>query len=46
MQNIRIVGASGFNGMEWWTGIVEWNDGVEWWNGIVDRNGPFLGLTV
>ena len=25
--------ASGFSGMEWWTGMVEWT-GLEWWNGM------------
>ena len=26
--------ASGFGGMEWWNGTVEWNSGmVEYWNG-------------
>ena len=29
----------GFSGMEWWTGMVEWNGGLEWWNGMVDWNG-------
>ena len=28
--------ASGFGGMEWWNGTVEWNSGmVEYWNGGV-----------
>ena len=30
---------SGFSGMEWWTGMVEWNGGMEWWNGTVEWNG-------
>jgi len=24
--------ASGFSGMEWWTGTLEWNDGMMGWN--------------
>ena len=31
--------APGFSGMEWWTGMVEWNGGMEWWNGMVEWNG-------
>ena len=27
---------SGFSGMEWWTGMVDWNGGMEWFNGIVE----------
>ena len=30
---------SGFSGMEWWTGMLEWNGGMEWWNGMVEWNG-------
>jgi len=29
------VGASGFSGMEWRTGMVEWNSGMVEWNGMV-----------
>ena len=24
-----IEGVSGFSGMEWWTGMVEWNSGMD-----------------
>ena len=30
---------SGFSGMEWWTGMLEWNGGLECWNGMVEWNG-------
>ena len=37
MPNARFrayLRVSGFSGMEWWTGTVEWNGGLEWWNGM------------
>ena len=30
------LGASGFSGMEWWTGMLEWNVGMEWWTGMME----------
>ena len=37
-------GVSGFSGMEWWTGTVEWNGGLEWWTGMVEWNG-LIGIS-
>ena len=36
-------GASGFSGMEWWIGTVEWNSGMEWWTRTVEWNGGLNG---
>ena len=30
----HVCRVSGFSGMEWWIGTVEWNGGLEWWNGM------------
>jgi len=30
--------ASGFSGMEWWTGTLEWNNGMDWNDGMVGWN--------
>ena len=34
-----LIGVSGFSGMEWRTGMLEWNGGLEYWNGMVEWNG-------
>jgi len=28
---------SGMSGLEWWTGMVDWNGGLEWWTGTVEE---------
>ena len=40
-----IYWGSGFSGMEWWTGMLEWNGELECWNGTVEWNGGILYQT-
>ena len=35
----KITWGSGFSGMEWRNGMLEWNGGMERWNGMVEWTG-------
>ncbi len=35
VRRLRLARVSEFGGLEWWTGMVDWNGGMEWWNGMV-----------
>ena len=40
---VTLVQVSGFSGLEWWTGMVDWNGGLEWCNGtVIKKFRPFV----
>jgi len=32
--HVYVEQLSGISGLEYWTGILEWNTGLEYWNGL------------